>query len=406
MWKTPLTTSSPLDIEGVGSERTELGPYGDRVYHYRRFEDLTDSGEMLEDIGVSVVSQPKNGFGWVQYRGYCSFAKENPWGESDSDKTMTPPGLGLVDNHLTIAIPGDVLSGPQPKSLFDILDYEKTNEAVEKAFRVKWQVNAKRNANNYPNIHSELGLKEYVDTLHNKTVVLIGAGPSLEKNAKLLQTTGFISVAMLHALPYLTKIGYKPRFSVHTDALPDDRVFIPDDTSGITLIANVIVAASVIRKWKAGGGKVRFYGGISQTSLTQKVSKIAPADCMVIPMGCSMGSALYIFDEIMNASNFILIGSDLSYKPGNSHTHCYDGLSENYNHKEAGIVTLPIQNPLTGQIYDTCYQFVLYKHNIENYTRRRMDTTNKRYVNATEGGILMLDETMTLTQAIEEFDYE
>ena len=71
MWKTPLTTSTPLDLEGIGSERTELSPYGDRVYHYRRFEDLTDSGEMIEDIGVSVVAQPKNGFGWVQYRGYC-----------------------------------------------------------------------------------------------------------------------------------------------------------------------------------------------------------------------------------------------------------------------------------------------------------------------------------------------
>lgn len=70
MWKTPLTTSTPLDLEGIGSERTELGPYGDRVYHYTKFLQPVYSGEMVEDVGVTTVSHPKDWFGWVQYRGY------------------------------------------------------------------------------------------------------------------------------------------------------------------------------------------------------------------------------------------------------------------------------------------------------------------------------------------------
>ena len=395
MWKTPLTTSTPLDLEGIGSERTELSPYGDRVYHYHLFKDLTYSGEMIKDIGVSVVAQPMNGFGWVQYRGYCPFAKKNPWGESKG--TMAPPGLGLIDGNITIAIPGDIKAVPKEKDIFEILDYEKTNKIVEKMFSRKWRVNAKRNKSNNPTLS---GLKEYADTLYNKSVILIGAGPSLKNNVDLLQDTRITKIAMLHALPFLEKKGVSVDFVVHTDAMSGDKVFVTESSKDITLLANVIVAPSVLRKWK---GKKKYYSGTPDTRLTNDISKIADIDSRVTPMGCSMGAAMWIFDKIFNAQNFIFVGNDLCFSDGN--THVWDGQPVS-THELAGVNSFKISDESTGKIHETCYQFTLYKHNIEIYTQGRERTTNKRFVNATEGGILCLNETMTLSQAIKEFDYE
>ncbi len=395
MWKTPLTTSTLLDLEGIGSERVEFGPHGDRLFRYRKFDDPINSGEMLEDIGVTVVSQSKDSFGWVQYQGYCPFAKILR-GESNSNVLTASPGLGFIENVPTVSIGS---TNKKEKGVFDILDYEKTNKAVETLFGRRWRANAKRNNNNNPDM-IESGLKEYSDTLYNKPVILIGAGPSLKKNIKHLKRTKITKVAMLHALPILEKEGIKVDFVVHSDAMSDDSVFITKSSRDITLLANVIVAPAVLRKW---GGDIRYFGGIAGTKLAYDITKITNVDSQITPMGCSMGAALWIFDKIFNAQDFIFIGNDLSFSEEGD-THCWDGQSVS-THEIAGINHFAIKDDYMGKVYETCYQFVLYKHNIENYTRDRQRTTNKRFVNATEGGILCLNETMTFPQAIKEFNY-
>ncbi len=203
---------------------------------------------------------------------------------------------------------------------------------------------------------------------------------------------------MLHALPFLEKHGIIPDFAVHTDAMSTDSVFVTRNSKDITLLANVIVAPKVLRKWK---GKKNYYGGIADTKLTNDISKIVDVDSRVTPMGCSMGAAMWIFDKIFNAHDFIFIGNDLCFDEGK--THVWDGQSIS-THEIAGVNHFNISNDQTGEIYETCYQFSLYKHNIETYVIERERTTNKRFVNATEGGILCLNETMTLKEALWEFD--
>ena len=252
MWQTPLTISTPLELEEVGARRIELGPHGERVFDYIKFSKDSSTGEMLQDIGVSVVSQPKDNFGWVQYRGYCPFAKIPMGGGSENAVQKLPLGLGIENDVPMIAMPGDKNA---EKTLFSILDYEKTNKTVEKEFGGKWRRNARRNGNNRPDILKNYGLSEYTDTLYNKSVILIGAGPSLKKNIKHLKKTKITKVAMLHALPFLEKEGITPDFIVHTDAMPTDKVFVTESSKDITMLANVIVAPSVFRKWK---GKKKF----------------------------------------------------------------------------------------------------------------------------------------------------
>ena len=139
MWKTPITTSTLLDLEGIGSERAEFGPHGDRLFRYSKFDDPINSGEMLEDIGVTVVSQSKDSFGWVQYQGYCPFAKILR-GESNSNVLMASPGLGFIEDVPTVSIGS---TNKKEKGVFDILDYKKTTKPVEILFARSGRQNSK-----------------------------------------------------------------------------------------------------------------------------------------------------------------------------------------------------------------------------------------------------------------------
>ena len=403
MWQTPLTTSTPLKLEELGVRRIELGPHGDRVFDYVKFGKDSSTGEMLQGIGVSVVSQPKDNFGWVQYRGYCPFAKIPKGGSPEDSVQSLPLGLGIEDDVPFIRMPGDK---DAEKTLFSILDYEKTNETVEREFGSRWRKNAKRNGKNRPDILKNYGLSNYADTLHNKSVILIGAGPSLKKNIKHLKKTSIVKVAMLHALPFLEKEGITPEFVVHTDAMPTDKVFVTESSKDITMLANVIVAPSMLRKWK---GDIAFYSSLAQTKLTSDVYNMAETDSVIQPMGCSMGAALYLFDKIFNARNFIFVGNDLALDGGE--THCWDGQDVS-THKISGVnhfyahCVKDSRGLIEDKVFVTCYQFTLYKNNLEMYTNDRVRTTNKRFINATEGGMLILNEEMKLTQAIKEFDNE
>ena len=278
-----------------------------------------------------------------------------------------------------------------------IIDLEKTNTMVEKEFRNKWHRNVNTTAKNYPDMTINNGLSEFADTLRHKSVILIGAGPSLKKNVKLLKDTKITTVAMLHALPYLEKMGVTPQYVVHSDAISLDSEFITKSSKDITMLANVIVAPRVLQKWKGG---VRFFGGIGASQLGQRINAKIEPDTRIVPMGCSMGAAIYLFDKIFNAENFIFVGNDLAYDK-KQNTHCWDG-KEQSDHIEAGIKTYEMEEGSTKEKYFTCYQFYLYKRNIENYAQMRQRTTNKRFINSTEGGMLRLWENKPLQQTLQE----
>ena len=84
-------------------------------------------------------------------------------------------------------------------------------------------------------------------------------------------------------------------------------------------------------------------------------------------------------------------------------THCEDDSGVD-NHLVAGVRTITIENERTGIQHNTCYQFILYKQNLEGYVHHRMDVNNsgKVFINGTEGGVLLSNRSMTLNQALKE----
>jgi len=324
--------------------------------------------------------------------------------------TLVPPHPRLYFDGFDQGLP--VLKAKKPEDgiinnilandktpLNKIINYDETNAKTLKANKRRWLENSKTNGKNYPDMGKNNSLGKFQGYLANKPSILIGAGPSLKKNAHLLKDSGITTFAVMHALPYLNKIGFTPDFVVHADAMATDAEFITEDSKDITLIAHTIVAPAVIRKWK---GDVVFYKGFASDEFGDKINDVVTADTTIKPMGCSMAAAMNVAEELMMSTSVIFIGNDLCYDDKDG-SHVWDGL--NYNTNElVGVAPLTTKGTIAGDIektVTTCYQFILYRQNIQNYTQaRRMVPPYKRFINATEGGILLLPETMTLKEAL------
>lgn len=176
----------------------------------------------------------------------------------------------------------------------------------------------------------------------------------------------------------------------------------------IILIAHTFVAPALIKKWK---GKIVFFKGLAIDPVGERMNRYVTADVEIKPMGCSMAAAMSIADELMNANTMIFIGNDLSYSEDfdeTGETHIWDGLPYN-NNEVAGIPPLEAENTNPSDMngnakkkIKTCYSFVQYRQTIMQYAQaRHFQPPHRRYINATEGGILILPETMTLKEALE-----
>lgn len=311
----------------------------------------------------------------------------------------TPTSGGIINN----------IFDKEKTPLDSIIDYDQTNKKTLKAFRRQWLRNTRTNAKNYPNMGKDNSLGKYSGYLRDKPSIMVGAGPSLKKNGHLLKDCGLTILTVMHALPYLEKIGVTPDFVVQADAMATDHEFITESSKDITLIAMTLSAPKVIRKWK---GPVVFFNGLAGGKFIQKLNDMTTADVTLRPMGCSMASAMSIAEELMGSNQIIFIGNDLSYDRNytlggegvgkNMDTHVWDGLDYNTN-EFAGVAPLLTEGTLKNKkkrIY-SCYQFILYRRNIQMYAQgRRWRPPYKRFINATEGGILLLPETMTLKKAL------
>lgn len=345
----------------------------------------------------------------TKYEGSASKDAHHPLlyydGETDGKEfPKVPAGIPIIRQKLSTATGFNKIYDKDKTPLMELLDYEKANTQVMKNNGRRWWNNVKRNSKNYPDMAKNQSLKKYRGYLTGKPVILIGAGPTLEKNAHLLKKTEITKIAMLHALPYLTKIGVTPEFVLHSDALSDDKVFVTEASKDITLIAHTFLAPALIRKWK---GDIAFFDSVATDPYGERLNSMSTADITVKPMGCSMAAGMSIADELMDANAMIFVGCDFAYSENykkNKKTHVWDGLSIS-NNEVAGIPSLEAEGVYPGKMKKrimTCYSYIQYRQTIMGYAQaRRFQPPYRRYINASEGGILILPETMTLKKALE-----
>ncbi len=134
--------------------------------------------------------------------------------------------------------------------------YASLNEGMLEERTRAFKINL---SGNLPLIQSSGGLARIVDRLAGKHVIVIGAGPSLERNIPYLkrysERRDFIYIAADMALRPLLLSGIRPHFAITCETTPAD-FFSGLDTSGIHLLAFICSSPSNLRKWR---GNISFY---------------------------------------------------------------------------------------------------------------------------------------------------
>jgi len=109
----------------------------------------------------------------------------------------TDQGVPIMRQRASTATGFNKIFDKDRTPLSELLDYERANANVMRNNSRRWWNNVKRNAKNYPNMAKNQSLGKYKGFLSGKPCILIGAGPSLKKNAHLLKKTDITTLAIV-----------------------------------------------------------------------------------------------------------------------------------------------------------------------------------------------------------------
>lgn len=175
---------------------------------------------------------------------------------------------------------------------------------------------------NLPLISSAGGLSGIVDSLAGKHVIIIGAGPSLDKNIPYLRKfrdrLDFAYIASDMALRPLLLSGIKPHYVITCETTPAD-FFSGLETSGIHLLAFSCSSASNLRKWR---GKISFYNWMIEGEFYSRLwdragrnlgsvatGSIVTSQAVSIALGCRIAALLLVGNDMGFYDRFYASGT-------------------------------------------------------------------------------------------------
>ncbi|MCL2155829.1 MAG: DUF115 domain-containing protein [Leptospirales bacterium] len=196
--------------------------------------------------------------------------------------------------------------------------FSKLNEGMlaEKGYAFK--NNLKKNI---PLIKKYGGLKSVVDSFKNKHVLVIGAGPSLEKKYDMIRnlrsSNDILLLSTDIALKPLYENGIKPQFVITCETTPND-FFSGINSDNIHLLAFSCSSNTNLRKWK---GKISFYNwminGEFYDSLWREAGEylgfvatgsIVTTQAVSLSLGCGIASLLLIGNDMGFFDKFYAAG--------------------------------------------------------------------------------------------------
>ena len=197
---------------------------------------------------------------------------------------------------------------PQFTSLVETYNTSATFPTVE------WDENTKIN---YPRIkksNSVWNLFGLFLAPEDKAVVLVGASPSLARDAEKLRECDddFRIISVNSALKFLLNKGVKPHYVIALDSdTPDLYEHLDVDSKDLTLIASNIVSPKVLDNWK---GKIWFMPYYSLTDKKLQKRLRAKLGKTVYPAGNALGTALSLSVQVLGARIFVLVASECCYE--------------------------------------------------------------------------------------------
>ncbi|MBP5467899.1 MAG: motility associated factor glycosyltransferase family protein [Candidatus Riflebacteria bacterium] len=267
--------------------------------------------------------------------------------------------------------------------------------------------------NNFMNLHEAFGLpgsERLFDKFTNVPVVIVAAGPSLDKNMEYLKRIKgrFPIIAVDTAYRHLLANGIKPDFVCAADSSYEnslDFVGVEDETE-VILVAELITHPDIFKVFKGRKIITTFGGG-----LYPQICKFREHIGSLICWG-SVATMAFDLARKMGANPIIFIGFDLSFCDGRLHTrgsYSEDILFENlhpFTSMENETAEYICERGKfqfmgdDGKLIYTDTNMKAYKDWFED----QFQHTNAKIINATEGGIVNnFVDKMTLNEAIDKY---
>jgi hypothetical protein len=188
--------------------------------------------------------------------------------------------------------------------------YADLNDGILAERRAAFERNLRKNL---PLICRHGGLRGILGQLKGKTAVVIGAGPSLERNLNLLkkhqQRRELVYIAVDMALRPLAAAGIRPRFVISCETSPVD-FFGGVDTDGMHLVAFSCMSHVNLRKWR---GAMSFYNWMIHRPEYERLWEEAGADLGFVGTGSLVTTQAAAFALGCGVEALVLVGNDLGF---------------------------------------------------------------------------------------------
>ena len=270
-----------------------------------------------------------------------------------------------------------------------------------------WQINPFKN---FSYIVESYTSAKFFDKFKDKPIVIVSAGPSLDKNVRLLKglEDKVVIISVYTALRALYKQGIKPHFVV---AVEENQLFYGDCYKDIPLFFSPVINNLFMNNYK--GKKILMQTNMSSGTNTIFENYLNEED--FIEVGGSVACEAVDIALKLGGNPVILIGQDLSFTSEMSHAkNTYEDLPA----EQLVPFSVFSKKDLTGKdffvgkdysvkdIYGneafTSHAFLHYSDWFERFFEKNKDKTT--FINATEGGILKNHvQIMNLSEVIDKF---
>jgi len=316
---------------------------------------------------------------------------------------------GINDLKLTSAVGAALIALPSYKDLFPdkyrdfLAEYrDSTTHALvslntQLSYRSHWNETFWRNFAFLPHSHSFTNFK---NVFEGRTCVVVAAGPSLDKNIKLLkEIEGKVPIICVYtAYRPLVKNNIKPDFIVSCDAFQNRLEKDWGDTSAldVPLLYFSITQTEFLKSHK---GK-KIFMLVDAFPAASHAFKTLGLSLETLNGGGSVTHMAMDFARYAGFANIIFIGLDLAFYGDTTHADgtYYSNAGINNNNNNDRFYKTPCIDG--GYVHTTppFYGFLIW---IEMYIEAYRHV---RYIDATEGGALIKGtEIMTFREAIDKY---
>lgn len=246
-----------------------------------------------------------------------------------------------------------------------------------------WERNYVRNKAEISNHASE------PPAVNGDPMLVIGAGPSLEKNLGLIDPNLYNIAACDKVCPRLAKMGITPDLIFALNSEPTDVVkwIEPFNESLAELVVPCGVHPDTYSEWE---GAIQFINAVTSTGLHHRVSH--ETGRMPVSIGSNVGTFAYTMCAHWGADPIAYIGMDFSFLTRSEVMSKYDAVE--YDPKAYNIVEM---TDINGDIRYLDLGWFDMAEAFQERVRAMLDWYGTTTVNCTEGGINYSDSVKVMS---------